>query len=654
MVARLASRILIACLLFPPFLRASEKKPSAKEGWLELHSQHFTVYTDAGEKRGREVAVRFEQMRSVFGNLLMRDKLKMPVPMEIVAFKNDKDYARVCPVRNGITISAPAFFLADEDKYMIVLNLFADESWRAITHQLAHVLLDGNYPPTQPWFDEGFAEYFSSIRVDNKQVEIGGDPQLTSKYYDDLLVGASQVRNAPHSLTELLSGPLWLNMTDLFQKRLTTPEFQEGTHHTLFYAQSWMVMHYLLKNHLLPQAGTYFDLVQNQKVPVAQAIQQAFGKSPEDFEKAVKEYFTSLEPLFIAQDQLNQGTTLNQLQQVYQYPTPLLPDDVSLVVKKVEDDDAKARMAEIMVRLPERYQQGMLDLQALSEDPTDNAVARRALALAYMQKKDFKKSSEQLDAAEGYDAKDPWVRYYRALLKFKVSWATGQAMEGGLANVQQNLKGVVDWDAEFAEAWNLLGLAELDGGGAHAAADSMRTAIQLSPRNQWYVMNLADIYLASKKWDEGQAILERLKTSPDTPIASAAKKKLADVPFIRKFGISPEQAEQQKKAEQARLAAEKKMEAEDARPQLKDRPPDKRPVQYLKGRIVRVDCSRAPAAVLTVTSATRTLKLRTQDYKSLVLVGGAGFSCDWKDRPASVNYKAAGSSEGDLVSLEVQ
>jgi hypothetical protein len=32
---------------------------------MEIRSPHFSVVTDAGEKRGREVAMRFEQMRTV-------------------------------------------------------------------------------------------------------------------------------------------------------------------------------------------------------------------------------------------------------------------------------------------------------------------------------------------------------------------------------------------------------------------------------------------------------------------------------------------------------------------------------------------------------------------------------------------------------------
>ncbi len=67
-----------------------------------------------------------------------------------------------------------------------------------------------------------------------------------------------------------------------------------------------------------------------------------------------------------------------------------------------------------------------------------------------------------------------------------------------------------------------------------------------------------------------------------------------------------------------------------------------------------VDCSHSPEALLTVRTNTRTLKLRTDNYKSLLLVGADEFSCQWTDRGVIANYKAGGKSDGDLVSLEVQ
>ncbi len=58
--------------------------------------------------------------------------------------------------------------------------------------------------------------------------------------------------------------------------------------------------------------------------------------------------------------------------------------------------------------------------------------------------------------------------------------------------------------------------------------------------------------------------------------------------------------------------------------------------------------------MLTVTSNGTVLKLRTADYKSLLLIGADKFSCEWNDRAVSVNYKPGGLSDGDLVSVEVR
>ena len=112
------------------------------------------------------------------------------VPLTILALKNDKSYYQLAPLRQGQPIDVPGFFLPGEDQDFIALNVFEDEPWRAVAHDFAYMLLNYNYPPAQGWFDEGLAEYFSSIHVDNKQVEIGGDPHPREKvggFRQDLL-----------------------------------------------------------------------------------------------------------------------------------------------------------------------------------------------------------------------------------------------------------------------------------------------------------------------------------------------------------------------------------------------------------------------------------------------------------------------------------
>src|SRR6202049_4527667 len=219
--------------------RAAEPSP-----WLEIPSIHFTVITDAGDKKGREVAVRFEQMRAVFATLLGKQRLHQSVPLTILAFDNDKSYYQVAPLREGLPIDVPGFFLPGDDQDFIVLNLSEDESWRAVAQDFATMLLTYNYPPAQGWFDEGLAEYFSSIRVDNRQVELGNDPELRSSASQNS--GKERDQDPPKSFTKLLNAQAWLSLPDLFAMKHGTSVGDEGGRHALFDAESWIVIHYLL------------------------------------------------------------------------------------------------------------------------------------------------------------------------------------------------------------------------------------------------------------------------------------------------------------------------------------------------------------------------------------------------------------------------
>jgi hypothetical protein len=317
---------MLLCVLFSTPAPATEQSP-----WREIHSPHYTVITDAGEKKGTEIALRFEQMRAAFATLLMKDRLNEPVPLTILAFRNDKDYYQSAPLRQGQPIDVPGFLLPSEDQNFIVLNLLEEESWRAVAHDFAHLLIDYNYPPVPGWFDEGLAEYFSSIRLDDKKYEIGGDPEL-------------------HSLTELLSNQTWLALPDLLTTKHDTSTYDEGPHGTMFYAQSWMLMHYLLHEK---------NLVENHHVPVEQAIQKAYGVTSAQFDQAVKDYFHSLTPLFVALDASKKPGASPNPPQVYQFPEIVAPDTSAITAKVLRETDARALTAEVKIRIPERREAGI-------------------------------------------------------------------------------------------------------------------------------------------------------------------------------------------------------------------------------------------------------------------------------------------------------
>jgi len=70
--------------VFLPLLSALPSHAADK--WVEVRSPHFVVATDAGEKRGREVAQRFEQMRAIFGQLMLKDKVKARFQLQLHKF----------------------------------------------------------------------------------------------------------------------------------------------------------------------------------------------------------------------------------------------------------------------------------------------------------------------------------------------------------------------------------------------------------------------------------------------------------------------------------------------------------------------------------------------------------------------------------------
>jgi len=659
---RLFIGVLVAlCLAGPAFAKDEAK-------WIEVHTAHFSVLTDAGEKHGREVALRMEQMRAVFGQLISKQKLNMSVPITVIALKNDNQYGNIAP--DKLTFSK-GFYVPGYDRVYIVVNLFEIEPWRAVAHALGHYFLNYNYPPVQGWFDEGLAEYFGAVQVD-KEVNIGGDPELAPEWHEDIFDTMRRDPNVPQSLTQLASSPVWISMTDLFTMKHDSSGKNEGSHNTMYYAQAWLVMHYLINNKKLPEAGTYFDLVQNKKVPVDKAVVQAFDMTPDQMEAAVKKYLDSMANLGIALDQSKKPTgNIGMIQQPDHYQVPFDADELGATVTSVPEVEARAVLGDMMARIPGRRMQALIDLQQLAADPKGNEEAERGLGRDDIELKKFDAAASHLDKAAELNARDPWIWYYRSVLKYRKAQETRQEMQG-IANMMQDLRAVIDWYPELADAYNMLGMARVEGGGWASALEAQKQAIALSPRNPEYQFNLGQIYMAGKKWDLARDVFTRLKESPDKAAASAAKRQLEDVATLQKYGIRPQHGSEAAApagaastpgAGSAPTAASDKTasssESADEDADAAPKPPPVKPgttgpVLFLKGKIVSSDCSKSPEAAITVISGMTTYTMHASDYKNLVVIGEDSFSCEWTNRLVSVNYRATGKHAGEVISIEVR
>jgi tetratricopeptide (TPR) repeat protein len=356
-----------------------------------------------------------------------------------------------------------------------------------------------------------------------------------------------------------------------------------------------------------------------------------------------------------------------------------------MTARTIPESEARALYAGIQVRIPERRELGLKTLNQLATTPTEvdrkaevksnkrigedaeqlptnaigNPLAHRFLAWDHIQQGEFEEAFNEIGDAASLNPHDMWVRYYLCIAKYRMAQAKHAEMMG-LANMMLDLKAVLEWNPEMSDAYDLLALARNAGGGPTAAMQAERAAMNLSPRNEAYIFHLAEIYVTSKKWEAANALLDRLKTSNDPKIAAAARDLASQAGTERKYGIAagstgqaqPKYEVQKSPFDELEQEAEKRESSEHS--DQPGSPANSRSTKFVKGRLVAVDCSKPPAAILTVASDAGTLKLRAPDYKSLLLIGADDFSCTWRDRQVTANYKPGGASTGDLVSLEMR
>ncbi len=604
-------RFLKVCFALGCLVLWSRQSFAGDPQWVEVKSPNFSVITDAGDKRGRDVALHFEQMRSVFGTLMTKANVNLSVPLQIVAFRSTKEIRQVAPIFNGKPVELAGLFQGGEDRSFIMLDMSVEKPWAVVFHEYAHQLMNGNLSlRADPWFEEGFAEYFASIEVDNKEARVGKIPEDTYR---------------------ILQQDGMMRVADLFRVQQNSKTYNEsGDHRTVFYAESSLVVHYIYDNQLIPKVADYFDALRNQKRTVEQAMQQALGMTPEQFDKVLRNYLSSGRFKY------------------YPVATPSGIVAAQFTETPVSLTDAHAVLADIDAHSPSHQDRALKEFQEVLEADPNNASALRGAGYVYLQRQDFEHAGEFFRRAAERDSKDPRVHYYNALMMNRA---------GGLANgaksdeIKKELEIAIALDPQLADAYSLLGYAQAVSGEPEKGLATMRKAVELSPRNEMYQFNLANIYLANRKADEAIALLRILSGSGNAEVASRAREGLAQA---EKFKDMSNSLGTQIEIRAATARDKTGIPERRSESRIQVQTPASGVVRFIKGKLAAVDCSAAPQAVLNVVSGGRSLKMHVGDLKHVVLIGADEFSCDWKNRTVALNYRQRPDGEGDVVSLEMQ
>ncbi len=588
----------------------------AQKQWVEVTSPHFTVLTDTGPSQGKEIALRFEQMRAVFGSLFHRSRVNIPVPLQIIAFRNQNEFRNYAPLWKGKPVEVAGYFQGADDRNFIALDMSSTDSYAIVFHEYAHLLLNGNFPRMPVWFDEGFAEYFSSLRVNGKTVEYG---------------------NIPPNLPTILQTNRWMPILDLFSTQHDSATYNERDKNTLLYAQSWITVHYIMSEGKLPEAARYLQLTQIEHKPIPESIKEAFGVDPAVLEKTVRDYFNS-----------NGG-------KYFRTDAPAIEFD-PVESRKVNDINMQATLADLHAHSKDYQQEAVMEFQNVLEKDAGNEIAMRGLGYLYLRQGEYNKAAELFNRASLAGSKDARLHYLKALLMNRIAVKDGQPPKQPKIMIDE-LQAAIALDPNFADAYNLLAFALAADGRMEPAFTAQKKAIELNASYEPYQMNLAHLYLQAQQFGEAEAILARLQQSSDSEIRDEAKQMSVALQSNRELAA---QMVRDRELRRDNITAPQWRRKDDnsgtttTEPEPTEVKPDTRKTLYMHGRLQSVDCSADPAAIVVVRSGQKVLKFRTDNYKKLLVMGDDEFSCDWRNRNVLVNYKPGGKADGDLVTLELE
>jgi TPR repeat protein len=136
-----------------------------------------------------------------------------------------------------------------------------DETWDnpylVVFHEYVHLVLGLNFDSIPPWLNEGLAEFWGNTIIEGERVYEG--------------------RHVPYHL-QTLRRRTPLSLAALMAVKEGSPEYVEENRATIFYAESWALVHYLVlgSDDRQGQINRLAALLQAGR-PAAEAAREAFG-----------------------------------------------------------------------------------------------------------------------------------------------------------------------------------------------------------------------------------------------------------------------------------------------------------------------------------------------------------------------------------------
>jgi hypothetical protein len=270
---RAAALAALAALLLPTARAAAADVPAvARDKWVEVRTPAFTVLANTGERKATEVALSFERFRTALQQLRPGDTHSHSVPLRVIVFDNDRSFGPYKVVADDRAGSLVGQFQQGHWADYILLNGFPrqGDALPVVYHEYVHAFVRNNFTNVPLWLEEGLAELYSTFEVDD----------------GELLVGRADVDHV-----RTLREKSFLPLAELFAVDQTSPAYVEAHRVGLFYAQSWLLVHYVMVGggERVDQMRTFLASLRAGQDD-EEAFRAAFGKTMPELEKELRGY----------------------------------------------------------------------------------------------------------------------------------------------------------------------------------------------------------------------------------------------------------------------------------------------------------------------------------------------------------------------------
>jgi TonB family protein len=310
--------------------------------WIQVSSDTYIVKSSAGEERAKRVLKELEGFHQLIGSTLVFRNTQLPeLPIEVLLIGDEPTLKELEPEYNGRKVPVAGYFQAGPDRDFIVLSgrVFPETLTSVVYHELTHYFIARGLRSRPTWLNEGLAEYFSTAEIRDDEISLGA-------------VSLDRL--------QLLKTTTPLPLKDFFAVDSTSPYYNESSKASVYYAQAWAFMHYMMHGEHAARFREYLSALQKADADLLQHLRV----SERDLDLGFQNYLRA------------------SIQRPTRSVVKTASDDTTIHTESIPDAEAQMSIAEIFLsrgQLPEARRH-LEVLAAQTPDSTRVSYYRGVLA----------------------------------------------------------------------------------------------------------------------------------------------------------------------------------------------------------------------------------------------------------------------------------